>query len=262
MNILQIGDSHSVLAYGVELNRLLRSVPGATVTAFASSGSSPASWLSGYVARTTAVPPFLMIRPDGSEDLVPPGKERPTPNLGALIGTLAPDLVLVSLGANQRWQSPAQIAHDVANFAQVATKNSGSATHRAKLVWVGPPPARTDIMPRVTYEAFQAQLAAAVGPYGRFIASGPLVPAYVGLDGLHYTGRDGEAVARSWARSVFNQLGLETKAQALSDGEGWSVDGLRVLGGIAGSLFGFGLGGPWGAGLGAAIGYGVGRTLT
>ena len=103
MNILQIGDSHSVLAYGVELNRLLRSVPGATVTAFASSGSSPMSWVTGYTAKTTAVPPFLMIRPDGSEDLVPPGKERPTPNLGALMATLAPDLVVVSLGANQRW---------------------------------------------------------------------------------------------------------------------------------------------------------------
>ena len=214
MNILQIGDSHSVLAYGVELNRLLRSVPGATVTAFASSGSSPASWLSGYVARTTAVPPFLMIRPDGSEDLVPPGKERPTPNLGALVGTLGPDLVVVSLGANQRWQSPAQLAHDVAAFAQVTTKIVNG--RRSQLVWVGPPPQKSDVPSRAAYDTFQEQLGDAVRPYGTFIPSGAFVPRYSGKDGLHYDTPEGELLARDWARGVFGQLVVQSRGSSAS----------------------------------------------
>ena len=258
--ILQIGDSHSVLTYGVELNRLLRSVPGATVTAYASSGSSPASWLAGYVARTTAVPPFLAIRPDGSQDLVPAGKSRPTPNLGALVGTLGPDLVVVSLGANQRWQTPAQIAHDVASFCQVATKPTGGSGRKARVIWVGPPPARADVMEHATYEAFQAQLAASVAPYGRFVASEPLVPRYAGTDGLHYTGPEGEEISRAWAKGVFAQLGLGEGADAES--ADWSRVRIEAIGGVGGALFGFGLGGPLGAALGAAIGCGVGRILS
>jgi hypothetical protein len=112
----------------------------------------------------------------------------------------SPDAVVISLGANMLWMTPAQVASSAATLAKIATGGG------AKLVWVGPPPQKSDIADRSDYDAFCSRLGAAVAPYGAFINSSPFVPTYAGTDGIHYNDARGAAIATAWADDVFGVM--------------------------------------------------------
>jgi hypothetical protein len=245
--ILQVGDSHTVLTFGRELNRHLQST-GAQVTTVASSGSSAASWsLGNYIAKTTGIPTFLKIFPGQPPEVTPAGTVHATPTLASLVERVKPDLVVIALGANMRWMTAPAVQADVTRLARTAVASG------ARLVWVGPPPQKKDFADasaRAAYDVFSVLVGQAVSPFGTYIPSGPFVPAYAGTDGIHFTGEEGEAISRAWARGVFDAMDL--------------LGGLTVKRGaalFAGVSLGFGVGGPAGAAVGGVLGYVAGRWL-
>lgn len=190
-NVLMIGDSHTVGAFGDELTNKLRGT-GAKVSSYGSSGSSPSWWLNG--TQTTSG--FIGRHADGSVDQ-PADWRSPhaTPNLEQLIQQQHPDTLVVNLGANFRGASPQQIKQQVDGIGKVAQQN------HVRLIWVGPPRQQSDMGNSAGIDAFNQQLAQDVKPYGTYIASSPYT-SYNGPDGIHYN----SGPARSWADQVYNQI--------------------------------------------------------
>jgi lysophospholipase L1-like esterase len=232
VRILHIGNSHTVGTYGRELHRLLQNV-GAEVNTYGSSGSGASSWLRGYTAKTTAVPPGIQITPDGSEDITPSGSSYVTPLLKTLIDEHKPDIVLISLGANMRWMKEPAIAQDMKDFITIA-KNKG-----AKLVWVGPPPQKDDMVDRSKYLNFNKILMKYTIPNGKFILSSPFIKEYAGTDGLHFNTPDGENIAKSWAKGVFDVMTTVKAKTPEEDKTDWLTIGIWASTG----MFVAGLGG-------------------
>jgi hypothetical protein len=55
-------------------------------------------------------------------------------------------------------------------------------------------------------EQFYQKLGNIVPEFGTLIDSRPHIEAYSGSDGLHYTGKEGEKIARAWAKGVFQEI--------------------------------------------------------
>jgi hypothetical protein len=180
VTVVHVGDSHTVGAYGHEMTRLLVGT-GAKVRTFAKNGATPSSWMSGGDDHR---PLLERLRP------------------------LQPNVVVVSLGANFRGASAAEIEEQVAPLAE-AVRSLG-----ARLIWIGPPKTRADNDDPRRIEHFNRDLERAVAPFGTFIPSSPWIPRYVGSDptGWHYWGArdadglDPQDVAAEWADRVFKQI--------------------------------------------------------
>lgn len=161
--VLEIGDSHTVGAFGTELQHLLES-KGAQVHKEAAVGTSAGQWVRGG---------------QGAKPIEQLLKEQKY------------DVVLINLGANFRKGGPGAF-NDVKKLAEAA-KNSG-----AQVIWVGPPTTREDQGNPGALQKFDEEMKAALAPYGTYISSAPFTPTYKGPDGIHLD----SDVAKKWAQGV------------------------------------------------------------
>jgi len=195
--VLFIGDSHSTGSFGKKMDELLRTLPRARVSTFASCGSSPSWWFSG---RATTCGYYEHLATGESRSLYP--SNEPTPVLTTLLQELNPELVIVELGANLMGAS--------LDHAETTTRQMVDAIQAAgsRCIWVGPPHGRG--RPEPQFSNLYDRLRTTVSPYCEsFIDSRPMAhyPA-VGGDGIHYDhlGPPGRAIARAWAQSVFELI--------------------------------------------------------
>lgn len=190
--VLMIGDSHTVGTFGTELDQKLRST-GAQVETYGASGSSASQWVNGGTTSSG----FVARHADGSVQQPPWNSRQSVPKLEELIAKNKPDVIIVNLGANFRGGDPT---------AQVRSLGEVVKKYGIKLIWVGPPKTREDSSNSSSIQAFDQKMASAIAPYGTYIASDPFTPSYSGGDGIHYSGSQGNQIARSWADSIFGQI--------------------------------------------------------
>ena len=190
--VLEIGDSHSVGTFGQELDAKLRGT-GAQVSTYASAGANPSDFVNGTGHKYG----YWEKKADGSEKKVGYGTNAAPPKLENLIAQEKPSVILVNLGANFRGGNPKA---EVDKIGQVARK------HNIPIIWVGPPKTREDNSTPSSIQSFDKKMAEAVAPYGKYIPSSNLTPKYSGGDGIHYSGSEGNSIARQWASGVFNAL--------------------------------------------------------
>jgi hypothetical protein len=193
--VLEIGDSHTVGVFGDELDNKLRGT-GAQVATYASAGAS-ADW---FVKGTATKYGYSERHADGSKSTTPYGQSHATPKLEQLIAKEKPQVIVVNLGANFRGAGPAGIKQQVSSLGEIAKK------HNIPIVWVGPPKSQKDNANSGSLQKFDQDMAAAVAPYGSYVASTPFVPKYVGSDGLHFGGAEGTKIAKGWANGVFQAI--------------------------------------------------------
>jgi lysophospholipase L1-like esterase len=130
-----------------------------------------------------------------------------TPRLRSLVDELAPDVVLVALGANLRGADSGAVRRQVEKLAAVVADVEAVTGRRMPWIWIGPPNTRKTAEAPETDAAFYEALRAAVADQGAaFIDSRPLTPRYSGPDGLHFGSEQGTAIATLWAAAVFQQV--------------------------------------------------------
>lgn len=195
--VLHIGDSHTVGIYGQEMDKHLRST-GAKVATYGSAGSSPKWWITGQTTRSG------FFSRDAEEKTTQPAKwndPHPTPKLKNLLEQFRPNVVVFSLGANLINANPATIEAQMREIADMA-KSYGT-----EIIWVGPPDGRESKKPTSKQNELYQTLERVAKEYGDFIDSRPLTeyPA-TGGDGVHYWGKEGTRIAKSWAEDVFQQI--------------------------------------------------------
>ena len=200
--ILAIGDSHSCGFYGRELDRLLRTTDS-PVDSYCAGGSVPSWWVLGRIASMG----FVARLADGSVKRLHRRGRSTVPKLKNLILRSNPHLLIVSLGANMRGLSPAAVRKQAGLIIDVAQQ------FNVRLVWVGPPKQRVDILTArgsERFHAFNYMLEDAMSPGAKFINSGQFTRAYAGHDGVHFSGARGKEIAHNWARGVFAALCTHT----------------------------------------------------
>lgn len=190
--VLQIGDSHSVGAFGKELDAKLRGT-GAQVSTYASAGATASTFVNGKSTKYG----YWENKADGSSRTVGYGKSAQTPRLDQLIAKERPSVIVVNLGANFRGSNP---KGQVDQLGQVAQK------HGIPIVWVGPPKTAKDTSNPNSLAKFDQEMASAVAPYGKYISSNRHTPQYSGGDGIHYGGQKGTQLAKQWAGGVFSEI--------------------------------------------------------
>lgn len=196
--VLHIGDSHTVGIYGHEMDKMMRET-GAKVYTAGSSGSSPSSWLNGYVTKCG-----FFSKDENGIDTSPKNWKTPTktPNLNDLISKFKPNVIVFSLGANQLGSSGETIEKNVRKVCEIA-KASG-----AKIVWVGPPDGRPDKKSEDKQNFLYEHIQKIASEYGVFVDSRPFTdyPANAGGDGVHYWGGKLGQTAKNWSKQVFDQI--------------------------------------------------------
>jgi hypothetical protein len=190
--VLQIGDSHSVGAFGKELDAKLRGT-GAQVATYASAGATASTFVDGKSTKYG----YWQKGADGQERTVGYGQSAPTPRLDGLIAKEKPGLIVVNLGANFRGGNAKS---EVDKLGQVAKK------HGIPIIWVGPPKTGKDGSNSSDLAKFDQEMASAVAPYGKYVSSNRHTPKYSGGDGLHYSGSQGTQIAKQWASGVFGEI--------------------------------------------------------
>lgn len=190
-NILFVGDSHSVGVFGHALTSLLeKSLPDANVTTVASCGSSPSWWLKG--SHTTCG--FWRHNSDGSEVN---GLKGLTPKLDDLINTVRPRSVIIALGSNLVPLSNSErTTYTEAMMTQVVEKAD-------QCIWIGPPDARKFSANAI--DDVYLLLDKLANKNGCMLIDSRKYTRYPdsGGDGLHYSGKVGTSIAKSWADNVF-----------------------------------------------------------
>lgn len=191
--VLIIGDSQTVGPYGKTIDELARAT-GATVSTHASWGASPTWFFNGnetykYWTRDTT----------GHQET---RMQTATPHLNELLAAERPDVVVVTMGGNMIAANATQ-ADVTMQVSQIGNAVSASG---AQLVWVGPPKYDAQKRSPEVVEQFYQKLRNIVPEYGTLIDSRPHIEQYAGTDGLHYSGAQGEKIARQWANGVFQQI--------------------------------------------------------
>ena len=194
--VLHIGDSHSVGVYGHTIDDLMRQT-GATVSTTAVAGSNPTWFMNGTVGKCG------YYSKDENGKVVSPSDWRTpmqTPLLQNMIDTYKPSVLVVSLGANMVGYSESSIRSQIDSICDKA-KAAG-----CKIVWVGPPDSRSQDDNQVAklYNVLQSEVA----KYDGVVVDSRQYTEYPssGGDGLHYSGTEGTAKAKSWANSVMNAI--------------------------------------------------------
>jgi len=190
--VLEIGDSHTVGAFGKELDAKLRST-GAQVSTYASAGATASTFVNGKSTKYG----YWQKETGGQERTVGYGQSAQTPRLDDLIAKEKPQVIVVNLGANFRGGHPKS---EVDQLGQVAQK------HGIPIVWVGPPKTAKDSADPSSLVKFDREMASAVAPYGKYISSNRHTPKYSGGDGIHYSGSQGTQLSKQWANGVFTDI--------------------------------------------------------
>lgn len=218
--VLHIGDSHTAGFYGKEIDRLLR-LTGANVRTYGSSGSSPNSWLNGYITKSgffykdenenSKIPDDwkiislefdLELKKGTKKDWQIPTK---TPNIKDIIGEFNPNIVIFSLGANMIYSSNSDIENQVKEICEIAK------SYKCRIIWVGPPNGRSDKKTPEQQERLYSHIQKIVLEYGTFIDSRPYTyypdswtaPRF---DGVHFLGDEGKSLSKDWANRVFQKI--------------------------------------------------------
>ncbi len=193
--VLHIGDSHSCGVYGKTIDGLMRET-GAKVNTVAVAGSSPTWWMNGTTGKSG------YYSKDENGNVTEPYWQTPmqTPKLQSLIDEYKPSVLVVSLGANMVGYSESSIRSQIQSICDKAQAAN------CKLVWVGPPDSRSQDNAQVNtlYTVLKSEIAKYDGTlvdsrqYTEYPASGG--------DGLHYSGTEGTAKAKTWANSVMTAI--------------------------------------------------------
>jgi len=243
--VLHIGDSHTAGIYGANMDKMMRNT-GAKVLTIGSSGSSPASWLNGYVTHSgmyynengkNQVPKnWQIITPETAAKLKS-GEMKEwqiptrTPNLTDMIDKFKPNVIIFSLGANmldyarkvvvlkekaKTETDPGKlnkIASDIKSLEEGIYKQTRNVCEvakesGAKIVWVGPPDGRPDKKPTEVQNELYQEIENIVSQYAAFVDSRPYTdyPAGAAGDGVHYHKGKEAETAREWAKSIFNEI--------------------------------------------------------
>ncbi len=185
--VLMIGDSHSVGAFGQQLDKQLRGA-GAQVETYAASGSSANSWLNGGTTNSG----WLAKHQNGTTEQPPWNQAHQIPKLQDLIAKNKPDVVIINLGANFR-SDPSQAR----KLAEVC-KQAGT-----RVIWIGPPKTRQDGADGgAKLKQFDESMKQALSGLAEYLSSADFTPNYEGGDGLHYS----SGAATNWANGVAKKL--------------------------------------------------------
>ncbi|PIQ24149.1 hypothetical protein COW36_10725 [bacterium (Candidatus Blackallbacteria) CG17_big_fil_post_rev_8_21_14_2_50_48_46] len=125
-----------------------------------------------------------------------------TPQLQELLATVKPDVVVVTMGGNMIASNASQ-ADVTLQVSQIGNAVSASG---AELVWVGPPKYDPQKRSPALVEQFYQKLEHIVPEFGSLIDSRKYVETCAGKDGLHYSGKNGERIARQWTQGVFGEI--------------------------------------------------------
>ena len=189
VNILYIGDSHSVGPFGWKMDEQLRAVPGAKVGFYASCGSIFQWWVTGKPTPCG----YYFHDVDGKTDK---GIKGPTPLFDDLMKQVKPSLVVVELGANYTGYPSDDFA--VNDMKEMVKKISDAG---AACFWITKPDSRKnhDDIPRILGLTHKA-----VTPYCTYFDS-TLVTKYpaTGGDGTHYWFKEALPMANAWAEAAF-----------------------------------------------------------
>ncbi len=190
-DVLLLGDSHTVGAFGRVLDGLLRKT--GRVTTLARGGISAHQWLTGEGLSYGYWDRFA----DGTESR---GQVAETPRIDVLLAAEAPATVVVALGAN--------LMGAPGEFIRESTEGLALALSGRPCFWIGPPHARA--ASDAERERVIQAILAGIGGRCAFIDSRPHARyPDSGGDGVHFDhlGDAGRALAEGWARAVFRQLG-------------------------------------------------------
>lgn len=198
LNVLYIGDSHSVGPFGWKLDSLLRTHPESKVATYASCGSIANWWW-----NNTVTPCGYYFK--GQDALVISGTKGPTPNFPTLMADIKPNYVIVELGANYGGLPSDNFAiTDMAKVVKVI-KDSG-----AKCFWITKPDSRKNAndIPRILDLTYKA-----VHDYCQIFDSTQVTkyPA-TGGDGIHYWFPAAIPIADAWAQAAFDDFSEMVKA--------------------------------------------------
>jgi hypothetical protein len=219
--VLHIGDSHTVGIYGHKMDELMRST-GAKVFTLASSGSSPSSWINGFVTHSgfyyhdetgndktpsdwVKMTPAIAekLKNNKIKDWQVPVK---TPDLKDMINKFHPNVIVFSLGANlagyakdiealedkyNTETNPVQIKQLAKSISDKKNYISNDVrkvceiakSTGAKIVWIGPPDGRSDVKPPRVQEELYEDLRKVAAEYGSFIDSRPFTDIPDGVGG-------------------------------------------------------------------------------
>lgn len=193
--VLHIGDSHSCGVYGKTIDNLMRET-GAKVSTTAVAGSNPNWFMNGQVGTYGA----YSKDENGKVTEHAYKQQAKTPLLQNMIDSYKPSVLVVSLGANMVGYPASTQRTMIENICDKA-KAAG-----CKIVWVGPPDSRSQDDNQVAnlYSVLKSEIAKYDGvlidsrQYTEYPSSGG--------DGLHYSGTEGTAKAKTWANSVMNAI--------------------------------------------------------
>ncbi len=127
-NVLIVGDSHTVLDYGMRLDQNLRLLKELNVSTYGVWGVKASEMLSG-ATTTTGYFERVGSRP---EIRIPNGKKVNVPKFEELLQRHHPDLVVISLGHNSS-------GYDDFGYAQNKELMEKILLNGSQCIWVGPP---------------------------------------------------------------------------------------------------------------------------
>lgn len=190
--VLLIGDSHTVLRYGTHLDEQCRAT-GAIVRTYGSCSSHPLWWFEGSYTHCG----YLARDEQGREINIPFGRFMATPKIDSLLELFWPDVVIVSLGANLIDLCEEDTVSTCRKMARMIQ------SYTDEVFWVGPPNIRLH-PPKKLARLYKFLEHAVSSHVQAFIDSRPMTHYMArGGDGIHFTGKTGQAIAENWAKQVF-----------------------------------------------------------
>lgn len=191
INVLLLGDSHSVGYYGQELDRLLRKEPQAVVSTIAVCGATP-SWF--FTAQKQSCGEFEKF----SASLVPAKLSKTTRKVTDWLPLQKPHIVVVSLGTNFL-----NFNHQKKVEAEIDQMIQYIKSQNAKCIWVGPPDARKIYREKI--ELLAEVISRKVKSHCDWVDSLEYTE-YPEEDkdpwNVHYTCSKGKSIAHEWAKAV------------------------------------------------------------